>query len=391
MPEASRGTRVALIPSAYLPDLGGVEELSHNLARGLQKVGDAVEVWTCKVPAVGPPTKDWIDGVTIRRFPFVLPAMRPWSVARFPLPAASTMRALRKAVRDFRPDLLHVQCFGPNGVYATALGPFSRLPLVVTLHGETVNNEFGIFERSVLLRRALRIALHQAAAVTGCSQFTLNDAIARFGLQSDRAEVFFNGVNLDEATVARTNQFTGALTVLAMGRMVDNKGFDLLIDAFGHVTSDHPLAELVIAGAGPISADLETQARRSGLGERVHFPGRLSADQVVAALASADIFVLPSRVEPFGIVVIEAWRAGVPVIATSRGGPPEFVTDGVDGLQVDPLDPHAFAQALRRLLEDPELRRSIGPAGRQAVTRFDTPTVADGYRRVYDRVRANPS
>jgi glycosyltransferase involved in cell wall biosynthesis len=389
--EEAAPIRVALIPSAYLPDLGGVEELSHNLARGLQTSGDAVEVWTAKIPAVGPPAEDRIDGVTIRRFPFVLPAMRPGSVARFPSPAVSTMRALRRAVHDFRPDVLHVHCFGPNGVYATALGLLSRLPVIVTLHGETINNEFGIFERSVLLRRALRIALRRAAAVTGCSQFTLDDAIRRFGLRPDRAEVIFNGVNLDEATADRPKQFTGALTVLAMGRMVDNKGFDLLLDAFARVAAEYPGSDLVLAGDGRAQADLRAQADQLGLAAKVRFPGRLDRGQVGSALAAADVFVVPSRVEPFGIVVLEAWNAGLPVIVTNRGGTREFVTDGVDGLLVDVLDVQSLTHALDQVLRDGTLRARLARAGRLKVTRFGWPAVTAQYRELYARVLASNS
>jgi glycosyltransferase involved in cell wall biosynthesis len=392
MPEKTAGTRVALMSSSYLPDLGGVEELSHNLALGLQMAGDTVEVWTAKVPAVGPPTEDRIDSVTIRRFPFVLPAMRPWSVAQFPLPAVSTMRALRKAVRDFRPDLLHVHCFGPNGVYATGLATFSRLPLIVTLHGETINNEFGIFERSILLRRAIRIALRRAAAVTGCSQFTLDDAIARFGLRPERAEVIFNGVNLDEFTVAdRTNRSTGALTVLAMGRMVDNKGFDLLLNAFARVAADHPESDLVLAGDGRAQADLQTRAAQLGLAARVRFPGRLDRSQVGAALAAADVFVVPSRVEPFGIVILEAWNAALPVIATNRGGPPEFVADGVDGLLVDTLDVGNLSRLLDQALSDANLRGRLAQTGQLKVQSFGWPAVTEHYRDLYARVLASHS
>jgi glycosyltransferase involved in cell wall biosynthesis len=380
------------MPSAYLPDLGGVEELSHNLARALQQAGDAVEVWTGKVPAVGPPVQEMIDGVTVRRFPFVLAAMRPWSVARFPLPALSTLVALRSAVRDFRPDLLHVQCFGPNGVYATALGALNRLPVVVTLQGETVNNDEAIFERSVLLRRALRIALRRAAAVTGCSQFALDDAIGRFDLRPERAEVIFNGVNLEDAMVAdRPDRITGGLTVLAMGRMVDNKGFDLLLDAFAGVAANHAGSNLVLAGDGRARADLQTRADRLGLGARVRFPGRLDRRQVGAALAAADIYVVPSRVEPFGIVILEAWNAGLPVIVTNRGGPPEFVTDGVDGLLVDMLDVGSLTRVLDQALRDGDLRARLARDGRLNVERFGWPVVTERYRSLYARVLASNS
>jgi len=382
-------TRIALLPSAYLPDLGGVEELTHNLALTLRGLGNDVEVWTAKVPAVGPPIEESIDGIAVRRFPFVLPAMRPRSLAAFPVPALSTVQALRRAVRRFRPEILHVQCFGPNGVYATALAPLVGVPLIVTLQGETTNNAHDIFDHSILLRAALRTAVKRAAAVTGCSRFTLDDAVSRFGLPPDKGVVVFNGVSTAEpeggadTAAERTKSRDGRRTVLAMGRMVQNKGFDLLIDGFARVAARHPDVDLVLGGDGEVRSDLEAQAARLELAPRVLFPGRLDRSQVARACRNADVFVLPSRVEPFGIVVLEAWRAGAAVVATTHGGPPEFVADGTTGLLVDPNDPAALARALDRLLSDDALRRRIGDAGQAEVVDFGWPTITAQYLEIY--------
>ena len=105
---------------------------------------------------------------------------------------------MHKALREFRPDLLHVQCFGPNGVYATLASVVGRLPLVVTLQGETFMDDHEIYTESLFLRNGLRLGLRRARAVTGCSQFTLEDATRRFGLDRDKARVVFNGIDLDE-------------------------------------------------------------------------------------------------------------------------------------------------------------------------------------------------
>ena len=102
-------------------------------------------------------------------------------------------------------------------------------------------------------------------------------------------------------------------------------------------------------------------------------------------MAGAAVFVMPSRLEPFGIVVLEAWRAGTAVVATSRGGPPEFVRDGEDGLLVDPFDTAAFAGALEGLLADPTAGglspRPVAPGLRVRVA-----DVAERYRQVYASV-----
>ena len=91
------------------------------------------------------------------------------------------MRAMRRAVDTFRPDVLHVQCFGPNGAYATALSRLRRVPLVITLQGETLMDDADIFNTSQVLRASLRAGIRSAAAVTACSMYTIDDAVAVSG------------------------------------------------------------------------------------------------------------------------------------------------------------------------------------------------------------------
>ncbi len=376
-------TRVALLPSAYLPALGGVEELTRHLALTLRDGGDEVEVWTGTPDDRDPPSRQLLDGITVRRFPLPLPAARPGPLVRSGPGALRTMAALGRAVDEFRPDVLHVQCFGPNGVYATALAAWRRVPLVVTLQGETVMDDADIFERSTVLRTGLRVALRRAAAVTGCSAFTLADAEARFGLAHGAGAVVFNGVDLATGGATVWAGAPDAPYVLAVGRVVEKKGFDLLLAAYAALSSAERPADLVVAGDGAERARLVALAGRLGVADRVHFPGRLDRDQVAAAMAGAELFVMPSRLEPFGIVVLEAWRAGAPVVATAAGGPPEFVTDGVDGVLVDPSDTGSFSRVLADLLASPERRRALAESGRARVADFAWPVIADRYRACY--------
>ena len=171
--------------------------------------------------------------------------------------------------------------------------------------------------------------------------------------------------------------------VLALGRVVENKGFDLLLEAFASVADTHTDVDLVMGGDGAALSSLRELAARLGIAERVQFPGRLSRLQVAAAMSQAEVFVMPSRVEPFGIVILEAWRAGLPVVATRNGGPPEFMRDGEDGVLVDPFDRASLAGALDGLLSDPEQCRALGAAGRRRVAEFDWPLVAGRYRSLY--------
>lgn len=383
-------TRVALLPSAYPPSVGGVEELTRHLALTLIEAGDEVEVWTGHPDDHDEETVEVRDGIVVRRFPMPLPASSLSAVSHATSTGWRTLRSLRRSVSSFRPDVLHVQCFGPNGAYATALSRLCRVPLVVSLQGETMMDDGDLYDVSQVMRAALRSGLRSASAVTACSGFTLDDAVARFGLPPGRGEVVFNGVDLTAdagpGDVALPAPMGDGPYVLALGRVVDKKGFDLLVAGYAAMDPGARTADLVIVGSGEALERLEAQAEESGVGDRIHFVGRLTRDQVAAAMAASVAFVMPSRLEPFGIVALEGWRAGTALIASSRGGAPEFVRDGVDGLLVDPFDTAALAGALGRLLTDEALRNSIAAAGAVRVEEFSWPTIAAAYRTVYRAV-----
>jgi len=137
-----------------------------------------------------------------------------------------------------------------------------------------------------------------------------------------------------------------------------NKAFDVLIPAMRKV----PGAHLVIAGEGPERVALETLARQAGVAARVHLPGWVQ--DTGALLAACDVLVCPSRHEPLGNVVIEAFSARCPVVASNIQGPAELIQCGRDGLLVPPEDPELLGDALASVLEDPALAARLGRAGR---------------------------
>jgi glycosyltransferase involved in cell wall biosynthesis len=173
---------------------------------------------------------------------------------------------------------------------------------------------------------------------------------------------------------------------LAAGRLHPNKGFALLLEALA-MTRD---VRLNIAGDGPLRAELEARAHNLGLAKRVRFLG-WHAD-VAALLAQADVFICPSLHEPLGNVVIEAWSAGVPVIATASDGPAALIDNQVNGLLVPlPIQPGggaaALAAAIEHLCHDPKKRRQLGQAGRCAYeAEFTEAAVVDRYRGFFDRL-----
>ncbi len=385
----SPAQRIALISSSYHPYPGGVEEHTRNVARVLAARGVPVEVWTVdRGERLGVRS---VDGVTVRYLPTPLPTMSPGGVWRFLAAFPGAARSWWSAYRRFRPDVLHVHCFGPNGVYADWLARATRTPLALSAHGETFMDEDDVFTHSRLLRSALVRGLRDADAVTGCSGAVIDDLTTRFGLA--HGTVVPNGVDLSEAATLRGDVDGDGCrtpTVFAVGRMVPVKGFDLLLRAFA--AADLPRGtRLVLGGDGPERRRLEALAAELGIDEVVEFPGRLDRAGVVAGMASADVVVVPSRIEAFGIVVLEAWRSGAALLCTNRGGPASFVRDGVDGLLVDPLDTPAVARALGRLLTDPRLRAGLSRAGLASVSAYTWEEVVDRYQAIYAAVSADAS
>lgn len=157
--------------------------------------------------------------------------------------------------------------------------------------------------------------------------------------------------------------------IVAMGRLHRQKGFDLLIDAFGRIAPRHPDWRLDILGDGPERAALDSQIARQQLADRVRLRGWIA--DPAAVLSSADLFVLSSRYEGWGNALVEAMACGLPAVSFDcPSGPAEIVRPQVDGLLVPPDDVAALAAAMDRLMSDEALRRRMGDRGREVVERF---------------------
>lgn len=368
---------IALIASSYHPHVGGVEEHVRQVARELSRRGRRVAVWTVdRGEHLGVQV---VDGVEVRYLPCPLPSSSVGGVLRFLAALPPATKAWWAAYRALRPAVLHVQCFGPNGIWAWALARLTRTPLVVSSHGETSGDDHNVFENSKLLSWSLRHAVRDAVMTTGCSHAVLADLRNRFGLHG--GTVVPNGIDLDERLTPADVEVDGPV-VLALGRVEHNKGFDLLLRAFAR--ADLPAGTtLAIGGDGAELDPLRALAGELDIATRVSLLGRLDRDEVAGWLNAASLLVVPSRYEAFGIVILEAWRAGTPVLATSRGGPAEIITDKVDGMLVDPLDVEALSSAIASVINHPERATAVAAAATRTVAQYTWGETCLLYEAVY--------
>jgi glycosyltransferase involved in cell wall biosynthesis len=212
------------------------------------------------------------------------------------------------------------------------------------------------------------------------------DYLVDQGWPAERAHYLPNFVATNSAEpVSRAALDTprGAPLLLALGRLHDNKGFDVLVEAMAAL----PAAWLWLAGSGPLDQALKDQAARRGVASRIRFLGW--RDDAAALFAAADVFVCPSRHEPLGNVVLEAWAHGVPVIATDHGGPAELVSHGRDGLLVAVDDAPALATAIDRVVADQALSNALATAGRATFEfNFTEAAVVRRYLDFFEKVAA---
>jgi len=374
---------VAIFASAFYPHVGGVEELVRQLALEYRRRGMGVIVLTNRWPRNLPAFEEY-EGIPVYRLPLRVPDGGVKAHVTHALTHGMIVREMLRILRRHSVDILHVQCVSSNGYYALAAREHLGLPLVVTTQGERTMDATGLYQRSAFMNRVLRALVEKADAVTACSGETLQDLQTWFGAPlGDRGHVVYNGIQLEDFGGAQPYAHHRPY-VLGIGRLVRQKGFDVLIRAFAE--ADIPEWDLLIAGEGPERAALEEVAADCGARNRVVFTGRAERPKAVALFKGCLVFILPSRHEPFGIVNLEAMAAGKPVIATAVGGVPEVVGDGETGVLVPGEDVDAMAAAIRRLAGDAGLRDRLGAAGLQRVRQFTWPAIAEDYIQIYDAV-----
>ncbi|MFQ5527082.1 MAG: glycosyltransferase [Thermoanaerobaculia bacterium] len=284
-----------------------------------------------------------------------------------------------------QPDVLFSTCSGTNVTACLASILSGRRARLVLSERNVLMRDQPLVKKWLMLF-AKNLLYPVADRITVVSRGVANDLLDKLFLDSDKLEVVYNPIVGPDVEAMASEALKDppfdlhVPVVLAAGRLVPAKGFDVLLAAFASVAAQTE-AHLVILGDGPLRSELEAQARGHGIAGRVHMPGFVK--NPFRYMARSTVFVLSSRFEGLPGVLLQAMACGVPVISTDcPAGPDEILTDGRDGVLVPVNSAEAIAGELLTLLRDPERRSRLASAGRERSQAFRTEPVVREYLRV---------
>jgi glycosyltransferase involved in cell wall biosynthesis len=361
-----------------------------ELAAALSRHGHDIHVFSRVSP--GQTYYDRIDGVHYHRCPYL-------ELPDFVDDVNSMCRAFVErvfVVEDMggRFDVIHAHDWlAANAMIWIKQG--RARPGVFTVHSTEYARCGNAFPpgRSERIRAQERAGTYWADRVLCVSNAVRDEVTWMYEVPDAKIDVIRNGVEterfqrpVDVTAVRREHHIDPHDPVIVFsGRMEWQKGPDLLLEAMPAVLRAHANAKLVYVGDGSMRGDLERRAAQIGAAHAVRFLGRRNEHEIAALYQACDLVCVPSRNEPFGIVILEAWSAGKPVVASEHGGSSEIVRHEYNGLHVSPA-PHSIAWGIDKLFADFDKARWMGANGRaEAAASYSWPAIAEQTAAVYEQ------
>jgi glycosyltransferase involved in cell wall biosynthesis len=353
-------------------EVGGLEKVLTTIVQGLNKNKYEVEVWCL---AAGGLIADELEknGITVRVLGLIS--------YHNPIPIIKLALLLRQE----RVDIVHTHGHFP-GMFARLSGLLARIPKTIT-HIHTTQ------KRRIFVEKVFSLLSYKILCV---SQAVQEFIVREEGVNRNKTILIYNGIETpgeevpSKRILATRRTFGFAeddVVLIVVASLTRHKGHKLLLDAFANEIMRNPNLKLLIVGAGPLKAEIETHSQKLGISSSVRFAG-LRRD-VPLLLSMSDIFVLPSvEREGLGLAIIEAMAMRKPVIGSELGGIPEVIENGVNGLLFPPGDTDKLLYAIDLLAKDKDLRERMGQMGRKIFEKkFTERQMIDAIEAIYDKPR----
>ena len=303
-----------------------------------------------------------------------------------PLRDVETLFRLRRIIRRFKPDIVHTHTSKAGVLGRIATWSTGVRGIVHTPHGHIFYGYFSPAVTNIFILLE-RLAARITGRITLLTEESEHDHLSRGIGTPELFQVIHSGLDVERfasgnrSTLARITGWGYAPIIGWAGRLTAIKDCRTFIEAAAFIRSRHPECRFFIAGDGEQREELTGLTTRLNLGSALMFGGNRA--DMPDIMAGFSVFVLTSRNEGFGRVLVEAMAAGVPVVATNVGGVPGVVEDGSSGILVPPGDPRAVADAVCMMLDNPSLRETLSRNGRQRAAQFGIEHMVEQFEEVY--------
>ncbi|MFB6347599.1 MAG: glycosyltransferase family 4 protein [bacterium] len=365
--------KISFVALDFKPNVGGVAEFTHQMAKSLHKAGESVTVISKRLEE--DQQFDSSVDYSVRRLKSDQIHQDKNLTGYF-----KEYKVFSRTFDDLNPDVIVYNALGPNAEYRLGLfySKLHSVPFGTFTYGREINRKTDIISNAKQY-----FSLNLADFVIPISSST--DRITReYPISNEQLKVINPGLDCDEwdrrldqvkepPDFLIENEILDRPLILSLGRLTPRKGFDQVINALSEVLKEVPDAVLVVAGQGDDHERLKSLVEKHQLHDHVYFPGYVREKEKVGYYREADVFAMPCRetadgdIEGFGIVFLESQICGTPVVGGDQGGARDAMIPGETGFLVDPDDTNELAGSLKQLLTDKKLRERMTDRAQQFV------------------------
>ena len=355
---------------------GGGFTAASNLVKSLQKISPEIDIHIVSFSDKNAVVNE--NGYTLHLIKLkTFPTSQYWYLPKI----------LNAKILEISPDFIHLHFTYPPYSFITHL----NIPVIITVHGLNSVRVKGSYPKSdylnfkfILYPYFEKKALINATKIITVSQWAKEKSDRIIGVNS-KTTYIPNGIVYDRYCNIQYKPISHP-SIFFVGRLVKFKGVDILIKSLQIVTEVYPNIHLYIAGNGPQGRKLKSLATKLNVHNEITFLNFLSEDEKLKMFKSADIFAVPSRIETFGIVVLEALASGIPVVASNVGGIPQILGNGKYGVLAKAGDPEDFAKKIITLIKNKSLRNELSEKGKQRVKDYSWDDIASKTIELYSSI-----
>lgn len=380
--------RILIITTRFFPHVGGVEEVVSNIAKILSK-DNVVSILSSLDINTGLSFFKRLTKISVEERTFeTYKNKRIWinlpssivGILIFPARFILALIEVIFYVSKFKPDVINYHFPDDSVVYVDLLSSVIRVPIVVNIHG----NDLHIFSKKAIHKFFINRLLKRASLIVVNSAYMKAEFLDSFPHLSNKLRIIPNGLDVDlykQSKVGKKYAANGPY-IFYVGRLVEKKGVDILIRAFYKLRDEK--INLVIEGKGEELSKIKELVRGLDLTDKVKFTdGKLTQEEKIEAMKGAIFGVIPSRVEPFGIVALEFLAAGTPIIASKTGGLENLLKDQSTCLFFENGNIGDLASKMKGIMEKENLRKTLKEEGQKEVENYRWEVITQKYLNTY--------